>query len=601
MNQVGRYQVLEELGRGATGIVYKALDPAIARTVAIKTIDLRELTNPDERQRVRDRLLREAQSAGLLSHPNIVTIYDVLEKEDYAYIFMEFVNGASLEAMLRKRTLPESAALLQFLRQVADALDYAHRKGIVHRDIKPANIIISEGTPHAERLAKIADFGVAKFVSHEVTHSGTMIGTPNYMSPEQIQGLTVDGRSDQFSLAVIVYELLTGVKPFTGENLPALFYQICKHDPRPVEQGNNSLNETVGKVLGRALSKDPNERFPTCLAFTGALTIALGDCPGWVYVPRATAASNGALEETSAGTPAGAGKGITARPLTAKPNEPTRVRKTEPVAVVPSFELAPLPKRRREEQEQLDTEEPQEGGSFLKKLALILAMCFAIAGAIVFIVRWNSGPAVPVQVLDTKAAPMTPPPDVSDTTAPPAASAEKAQPKLTEPVRTPLTRPTPTLRAANKQEAIQAPQFTTPSRASANNDVELLTNPAGARVVVDGDAALACTTPCTLPLPNGRHTLLVTVNGYETARRIFNVPDDDSIYLAMRKDTGALVVTSTPSGATVFVDGQDAGHTPVTLHLSLGTHRLVWLYGGNQHQETVEIQNGIQARGFHFQ
>jgi tRNA A-37 threonylcarbamoyl transferase component Bud32 len=596
VNQVGRYQILEELGRGATGIVYKALDPAIARTVAIKTIDLRELTNPDERQRVRERLLREAQSAGLLSHPNIVTIYDVLEKEDYAYIFMEYVNGASLEMMLRNRKLPDSTALLQFLRQVADALDYAHRKGIVHRDIKPANIIISEGVPHGERLAKIADFGVAKFVSHEVTHSGTMIGTPNYMSPEQIQGLTVDGRSDQFSLAVIVYELLTGVKPFTGENLPALFYQICKQDPKPVEQVNSSLSETVGKVLGRALSKDPNERFPTCLGFTGALTIALGDCPGWIYIPRAAAPGNRVLEETSAGGTATPNKAI-ARPATAKPNEPTRVRKPEPVAsVVTGYELAPLPKRRREEIEELDTEEAPERGSFAKKLALILAMCFAIAAAIVFIVRWNSGPAMPAQVLDTKAAPVTPPPDMSETTVP-VPTSKKPTPKLTpQPVR---TQATPTLRAANKQEAIPVP----PSNAEgqAPGEVELLSDPPGAQMMVDGNSALTCTTPCTLTLPSGRHTLTAEINGYEMARRIFRVPTDRSLYLALVKNTGALVVTSVPSGATVFVDGQDAGHTPVTLHLSLGTHRLVWMYGESQHQETVQIESGIQARGFRFE
>ena len=592
--QVGRYQILEELGRGATGIVYKALDPAIGRTVAIKTIDLGELTNADERQRVRERLLREAQSAGLLSHPNIVTIYDVLEKEDYAYIFMEYVNGPSLENMLRNRDLPDSAALLQFLRQVADALDYAHRKGIVHRDIKPANIIISEGTPQGERLAKIADFGVAKFVSHEMTHSGTMIGTPNYMSPEQIQGLTVDGRSDQFSLAVIVYELLTGAKPFTGENLPALFYQICKQDPKPVEQANSTLDATVGKVLHRALSKDPTERFATCVAFVGALTIALGDCPGWSYVSRTATVSEDALDETSAGIPAVAIQSGTRSP-TAKPNEPTRVRKTEPAQpVVAPYELPPLPKRRRDEEE-IDGEEPQERGSFVKKLALILAMCFAIGAAIVFIVRWNSGSAVPVQSLDTKSAPMSPPPDVSESTSP-AAVERKSKPKLTPSSRTQVA---PAVRPATKAEAIPSPRYTPGNQGP--SDVELLTDPPGAQIVVDGNSALSCSTPCTLSLPSGRHTLIAQVNGYGIQRRIFNVPDDTSLFLPLAKNTGALLLTSVPNGANVSVDGQDAGRTPVTLHVSLGTHHIVWTYGGNQHQETVEVSNGIQARGFRFQ
>ena len=592
MNQVGRYQILEELGRGATGIVYKALDPTIGRTVAIKTIDLRELTNPDERQRVRERLLREAQSAGLLSHPNIVTIYDVLEREDYAYIFIEYVNGASLESMLRNQSLPDGADLIHFLRQVADALDYAHRKGIVHRDIKPANIIISEATAQTERLAKIADFGVAKFVSHEMTHSGAMIGTPNYMSPEQIQGLTIDGRSDQFSLAVIVYELLSGVKPFVGENLAALFYQICKQDPKPVEQVNTSLSEIVGKVLQRALAKDAPERFATCVAFTGALTIALSDCPGWIALPRAIVVGGGALDETSADF---APIGGAARPRlpTAKPNEPTRVRNTEAdaAAVAAAYDLPPLPKRRREAQKVEVEEITAERSPFARKLALILAMCFAIGAAIVFIVRWNSGPAVPVQVLDTKAGPIAPPPDVSEPTA---SSAGESKQQPIQPAR---TQP-PLVHTATKTQSANVPRPAPP--VGGPIDVELLTDPPGANLIVDGNSALSCTSPCTLALLDGRHTLTAQLNGYEVERRILNVPGDTSLYFPLVKDTGALVVTSAPAGAAVFVDGQASGRTPFTLHLSLGTHRIVWEYAGNQHQETIEIQNGIQARAYRF-
>ena len=193
MNQVGRYQILEEIGRGATGVVYRALDPAIGRTVAIKSIRFSEFTNPDEKRQIRERLLHEAKAAGILSHPNIVTIYDVLESEDLAYVFMEFVDGWSLEDLIKQRNLPERDALLRFLRQIAEALDYAHRKGIVHRDIKPANIMIAGRRPEAEQCAKIADFGVAKLASTEITHNRTVIGTPSYMSPEQIQGSAVGG------------------------------------------------------------------------------------------------------------------------------------------------------------------------------------------------------------------------------------------------------------------------------------------------------------------------------------------------------------------------------------------------------------------------
>src|SRR5215470_4955052 len=212
VEQIGRYQILGELGRGAMGIVYKALDPAIGRTVAIKSIRLTELTDEAERERLRERLFREAQSAGILSHPGIVTIYDIAEQDNMAYIFMEFVNGPPLEKMLKHEQTPDKETLLSIFRQVAAALDYAHKKGIVHRDIKPANIMI-----HEDGTAKVTDFGVAKILSQQMTLAGTMLGTPSYMSPEQVEGTSIDGKADQFALAVIAYELLTGDKPFSAE------------------------------------------------------------------------------------------------------------------------------------------------------------------------------------------------------------------------------------------------------------------------------------------------------------------------------------------------------------------------------------------------
>src|ERR1700681_2268376 len=207
------------------GIVYKALDPAIGRTIAIKSIRLQELTDEAERERLRERLFREAQSAGILSHPGIVTIYDIAEENGMAYIFMEFVNGPPLEKMLLREQTPDKETLLSIFRQTASAVDYAHRKGIIHRDIKPANIMI-----HEDGTAKVTDFGVAKIISQSMTVAGTMMGTPSYMSPEQVQGGTITGRADQFSLAVIAYEVLTGEKPFAAENLPTLLYKIVRDE-----------------------------------------------------------------------------------------------------------------------------------------------------------------------------------------------------------------------------------------------------------------------------------------------------------------------------------------------------------------------------------
>ena len=281
MNQVGRYQILEELGRGACGVVYRALDPAIGRTVAIKSIRFSELSDPAERRDLRERVLREAQSAGKLSHPNIVTIYDVLESNDLAYIFMEYVDGPSLKDAMRRDTLPARDQMISILRQLAEALDYAHRKGIVHRDIKPANIMISDRGVDKDGVAKIADFGVAKLISHEATHQRALMGTPSYMSPEQLEGVSVGGASDQFALGVVVYQLLTGEKPFTAENLASLHYLICKRPAKPVNEINPALNETVNRVMERALAKLPEDRYSSCSEFLGALSVALGECPDW--------------------------------------------------------------------------------------------------------------------------------------------------------------------------------------------------------------------------------------------------------------------------------------------------------------------------------
>ncbi len=619
MKQVGRYQVLEELGRGAMGVVYKAHDPTIGRTVAIKTIRLSDLTDPDERRRVHERLLREAQSAGVLSHPNIVTIYDILEQEDFAYVFMEYVNGAPLEKLMAANILPSSAELIGYLRQVADALDYAHRKGIVHRDIKPANIIISEAAPGSERLAKIADFGVAKFVSHEMTHSGTMIGTPSYMSPEQIQGVTVDGKSDQFSLAVLVYELLCGDKPFASDNLPALFYAICKQEPPPVDERNPKLTETVGKVMERALSKAARDRFETCGDFIGALTIALDSCPDWKPVGRGGVTGDVKMlgEPTAQGAraPGQDGRRAPGQDAVRSPIQPVIVKPATAAigASAPAYDFPTRPRRR------LDEDEHEDSGkrSFIGTIATIIAVLLAIAGVIVFIVRSNSGPKIPEQVLDTSAGPVAPPP--SQATAPTPKTTEAAPPAQA-PAQTTQTEPAPVAKQTQPESTstqsarpqttptpITPPQSTSTQPVSPQNplavaDIEFLSEPPGAKLVVDDRADASCTAPCTMSLPNGRHTLTAELPGYNVARRIFTIPDDKSLFIAMTQSTGVLFVTSMPTGSTIYVDGKPFGRTPATLRLPAGTHQLVVANGSVQREETVVVQtDGFDARAFRLQ
>ena len=259
---VGRYEVVSELGQGAMGIVYKAKDPKINRFLAIKTIRFSDEFEPEKIREVKDRFMREAQIAGKLAHPSIVAVYDVGEDYDLTYMAMEYLEGESLQKYCRKGSLLPLRKVLFVISEVAMALDFAHRQGVIHRDVKPANIMVLK-----DGKVKVTDFGIAKAVSSSQTKSGIVLGTPNYMSPEQINGHEIDGRSDIFSLGVVFFELLTGVLPFHGKNLTNLFYQITqiKH-PSPREI-NPKVPNPVEQIVDKALSKDPEQRFRTCSDF----------------------------------------------------------------------------------------------------------------------------------------------------------------------------------------------------------------------------------------------------------------------------------------------------------------------------------------------
>ena len=254
----GRYEILAELGRGAMGIVYKARDPKINRIVAVKTFSLAG-QEPEAEQEYRERFFREAEAAGRLSHPGIVTIFDVGEEpETHApYIVMEFVSGQSLEKLLSQgdHKLPLYAAF-QLAHELAGALDYAHVQGVVHRDLKPANILITE-----DGHAKIADFGVAKLNLANHTLAGRVLGTPAYMSPEQLNGETVDGRSDLFSLGVVLYTVLTGYRPFQGNSAMTVSFKVVYRDPIPATVLDTQLPQGVDYIIGRAMAKDPAQRY----------------------------------------------------------------------------------------------------------------------------------------------------------------------------------------------------------------------------------------------------------------------------------------------------------------------------------------------------
>jgi len=254
----GRYEILSELGRGAMGVVYKARDPRINRVVAVKTVSLAGQP-PEEEREYRERFFREAEAAGRLSHPGIVTIFDVGEEPEtrIPYIVMEFVGGQSLDKLLSRddHKLPVETAL-QLVFELAEALDCAHGQGVVHRDLKPANILMTE-----DGHAKIADFGVAKLNLANHTLAGRALGTPAYMSPEQLNGEAVDGRSDLFSLGVILYTVLTGYRPFQGNSAITVSFKVVNRDPIPATLLDTELPEGLDHIIQRAMAKDPAERY----------------------------------------------------------------------------------------------------------------------------------------------------------------------------------------------------------------------------------------------------------------------------------------------------------------------------------------------------
>lgn len=253
---LGRYQILGTLGKGAMGHVYKGIDPAINRPVALKTIRLDFVNDPEEMEELKERLFREAQAAGKLSHPNIVTIYDVGSEGHLQYIAMEFIEGVTLEEMIKRKAKFSYKILSQIIIQICNALEYAHDRKIVHRDIKPANIMVTENY-----TAKVMDYGIARVDSSSMTKTGIAMGTPNYISPEQLQGKSVDHRADLFSLGVVMYELLLGCRPFKGDNITSLIYAILNHEPEKPSTVNPQIPLLFDHIISKALAKNPAERY----------------------------------------------------------------------------------------------------------------------------------------------------------------------------------------------------------------------------------------------------------------------------------------------------------------------------------------------------
>ena len=643
---IGRYQVQDSIGYGAMGAVYKAFDPLIKRTLAIKTIRLDIPRQSPQYKSFIERFYHEARISGTLSHPNIVTLFDIGEEAGVPYLAMEFVEGETLSSILERGVKFPPEKVIGLISQIASAVDYAHSKGVIHRDIKPSNLILYEG----ERV-KVTDFGIAKLVDAEITHSGTLLGTPSYMSPEQAMGDKLDGRSDIFSLGVCAFEMLSGEQPFPGTNVTSILYKLVHVDP--IEPANLEMNGLVPQkwheVFGKVLAKRPDDRYQTATDFVQDLEYCLGawfgaigeDTIGLGDMAQAAAARAAALE---AGNPLAALAGPAVGVAAAAAQRTDDSTASYPVIPPPPRAPAVAPDAKPNETLPPEGPPPQPAPP-----TVMLSGAAPVTGATVMM---GSAPVLRSGPTDVTLKAVPPPPTVR---APAPAFTEKlpvaAMPALpfdddtreaavpasaAAPVRKPrrgistglilgvaglltvaavalgimtlyrrLTAPSATRAPAPPPTAAAAPVPTTQpaTPATASGLVRVESDPPGAAVAVDGQPRGVAPVEVT-GLNLGSHEVKLELKGYDPKTQSVVLTSDSpgsQVKLALTRaapSSGSADIRSTPFGATVSVDGVAIGYTPLTnWKLKLGTHKVLIEKDGHEPWSgTVVVQAGRRAR-----
>ena len=620
LTKAGRYQIVSELGRGSMGIVYKGFDPIINRTVAIKTM-LTEGLTPQEFQEYKARFQREAQAAGILAHPNIITIYDFGEDEGILYLAMEFLEGKSLEKVVQEQTVLPLETLLPIFDQVCSALDHAHASKIVHRDIKPANImILNNGT------VKVTDFGIAKMLSTGMTQAGQILGTPNYMSPEQVKGKQIDGRSDIFSLGVILYELVTGEKPFFGQNITTVIYKIVNENPVSPRELDSTIHTGLSYVISKSLAKSPDERYQTCRELADDLKNyrKLGDmaAPSATVILKAPPAIDmeatsrlQVQEETKAPPPP-------IEPIAQPPVEERAVAAPSPFeepAAPPAPPPAPVetvkpyakpvsPRRA------IPPTAPAQRRAASPAIWIILAV--VVLGALggsgyFFFVRGNQPSQttqMPAPAEATQPPAGAPPAEASAPTPSGGTTNQVTQPLETTPPLTQaktstksqeaLPKPKPPRQEVAAAPAGKPPASALPAASTPAPEVGQLvvrSNVSGAKIIVDGNTEPSWVTPYTFAkLPSGTHTVVVSKDGYESFLRTVTVEGGQSSNLnaSLTAAGGEVNIITVPAGLEILIDGKSYGPSPVKTSIPVGEHTYTVRQNGNA------IYNGkFQMRG----
>ena len=572
LQTIGRYSIAAELGKGAMGVVYKATDPNIGRTVAIKTtrLDTHGMETADLLRRFRN----EARSAGTLNHPNIVTIYDAGEQDGIFYIAMEYIEGETLHELLSQhRSLPVEK-VIDIVRQVCAGLDYAHAHGVIHRDIKPANIMLS-----AQGTVKVMDFGIAK-AGGTMTATGQVLGTPNYMSPEQVKGKSIDGRSDLFSVGVLLYEMLTGEKPFDGQNVTTIIYKIVSENPIPPRELDVTIHPGLSAVVTKALAKVPDERYQT-----GAALVA--DLENY----KSVGSEAGATQLIS---PVGDRTLVTPPPAPVKPPAPAPVAAAPVAAQIPAPPAPAAVAPRAPAPAKPPVRKAPAQGNKMRVLVGIVVLLLIAA-----VVAWRVQRRHQQQAQEAAA---TPPPVIAQqpSPTPPPATETAAAPTLpaeATPAAEPPLQPQPAPRATSKSKAKSAAAPAAPSpqpsptspEAPTTGTVHVTSTPAGASVSIDGSGSFV--TPFdSPPLKPGTHSFSLSKVGYAAAQRKLEVAAGKATNLevSLAASGAVLEVQSDPPGAAILVDEKPTNKfTPAKLAIPQGEHKVRLRMEGYKDENTV--------------